>query len=187
MAAKRQTTWISTFIIWVIAIALIFTLGRKVINFLAPKSIDVTPMVNRDKEDLETILKISMTENPDIAKKITHYSTGEITVDSADGIGVIYIDGKRSGLYINNTNYSMYGLRMGDAQISIEKRMTYEYDRSYIVPQDDLKSEFTALFYSNSKKGDGLVVIYNDHIGRVVSMIYYSDMKRATERLSFSK
>ena len=184
MAAKKNASPVGTVMKWAVIIFVLIVAVGWVKNLIAPKVTDVTAMVNMEKTDLQRVLGVSFTNNPDMVKKIYEYSDGEITVDSADGIAVVYIDGQRKGLHIDNRKCGMYGLRIGDAVINVEDKTTYDFDDSFGVLNDEGVGQSTAVHYYNEKKNDCLIVIYNDTSNRVVALTYYNDYRKATEQLS---
>lgn len=184
MAGRRQETWIGTSLRWIIIIIAIVFAYRCFINFVNPKCTDVTDMVGMKTEELEKRLQLSMTRNSNMSKKINQYSGGKVSVDSVGGIGVVYIDGKHVGLHIDSNKYSMFGLYMGDPGYIVEDNITYEYESSFQVLDDMVEGHSTAEFYYNKRRGDCLVVIFNDYTDRIVALTYFNDLDKVTERLS---
>lgn len=184
MAGRRKNTGLKTLVKWIVIIFLIVTAGKWIVNFIAPECTDVTDMTDMKTEELEAALQISMVRNSDMSKKINQYSEGQVSVDSADGIGVVYIDGRHTGLHIDSRRYSMYGLHIGDPELVVEDRITYEYGGCFEVINDMFEGHSTASFYYNKKRGDCLTVICNDHSHRIVALTYFNDLNKVTESLS---
>lgn len=180
---RKKKAW-STLVNWLILISLVIVVGRQLKELIFPPCTDVTGMVNMKTEELEKELDITLVRGSDKSKKINHYSEGTVSVDSYKGIGVVYIDGKHVGLHIDSRNYSMYGVKIGDAEISLDNKITYNYKEVFEVIDDIADGTSTATFYYNKKQGDCLVVICNDVSNRVVAMTYFNDLDRVTERLS---
>lgn len=183
MAAKREKNALNTLVIRILIICVVVIVGEKVLNYMMPERTDVTGMVNMETEELEAVLDISMTRNSDMVKKVNQYSEGEVTVDSDSDIGVVYIDGKQTGLHIHNRKYYMYNVHLGDAKVNVEDQMTYEYEERMTVVNDEMEGYSTAVFYYNSARGDCLVVIYNDYSNRVVALTYFNNLSKVTESL----
>lgn len=179
---RKKSVW-GTLLKWIILIALVVVVGSELKDLINQPCTDVTDMVGLKTEELESRLGITMVRDSDMSKKINHYSKGKISVDSDKGIGVVYIDGRHAGLHIDNRKYCMYGVKMGDAEISLEKKITYDYEDVFEVADDMLGGSSAASFYYNKKKGDCLVVIINNTSGRVVAMTYFNDLDKVTERL----
>ncbi len=155
-------------------------------DYVNPEVTDVTPYLTMSKEELETQLGITLAENPAMINKIYAYTNGEITVDgnSEGSIGIVYIDGRQAGIHIDDRTYGMFGIKMGDAEIGVSNDITFEYDEHFEVLSDIEQGSSTASFYANHRKGDCLVVVYNDTTNRVVALAYYSNGKKATEQLT---
>lgn len=173
---------------WVILICIVVIAGDAIYNFIFPEVTDVTPYLKMDKSDIERNLGIALSDSPNMVKKIYAFTNGEITVDGNEenNIGIVYINGKQSGLHTDNRIYSMYGVNIGDAVISLGDKITYPYENVYEVLNDIGQGSSTATFYQNFTMNDCFVVVVNDTSGRVVALTYFSDAKKATEKLSLS-
>lgn len=169
---------------WVVIIAVV-VIGVKVISgLLNPKTTDVTGYVDYDAAQLEKELDVSLEENADMITQITHYSNGTVTVDGDGKIGVVYIDGKRKGLHINDKAYNMYGVSIGEGEYRVEDIITYDYDDCFSVLNDMVGGQSTATFYYNVANNDCFVIIVNDNSARVVAMTYFNDYKLISQNLS---
>ncbi|MDE7254391.1 MAG: hypothetical protein K2O32_15830 [Acetatifactor sp.] len=173
---------------WAILIFIVIYAGKAFYNFVYPEVTDLTPYLTMSKYELERTLGITLSDKPNMVKKIYEFTEGEITVDGSEenNIGIVYIDGKQSGLHTDSRIYSMYGIKMGDAALYLKDNITYPYESVYEVLNDIGQGSSTATFYQNFTKNDCLVVVVNDTSGRVVALTYYSDGKKATEQLSLS-
>lgn len=87
-------------------------------------------------------------------------------------------------MHIDNRKYSMYGLNIGDALISVDSKINFPHDESFEVLNDVVEGTSSAWFYCNTKKGDCMVVIFNEVSNRVVAMTYFSDGEKVTEQLT---
>lgn len=169
--------WVVIIIVAVVA----FNLIKGLVN---PKAVDVTGYGNYDTAQLEKAIDETLEKNTAMSNKITHYSNGTVTVDSAEGIGVVYIDGEQKGLHIDEKKYCMYGISIGDGERVAEENMTYDYTDSMLVINDIAVGNSTAVFYYNTTKNDCLVVFVNDNSARIVAMTYFNDYKLISTNLS---
>lgn len=168
---------------WVVIIALVIV-GVKLVSSLITKSTDVTAYVNLEATELEDKLGITLESDSSMKNQITHYSNATVTVDGDGEIGVVYLDGKRKGIHINDKKYNMFGVSIGTAEYKMEDVLTYDYEKSFNVLDDMLGGSSTAYFYYNTKNNDCLVIILNDNSARVVAMTYYNDFKLISQNLS---
>ena len=171
---------------WVILICIVVIAGDAIYNFIFPEVTDVTPYLKMSKSDIERNLGVSLSDSPNMVKRIYAFTDGEVTVDgnSDNNVGIIYIDGKQSGFHTDNRIYGMYGVKIGDAVISLGDKLTYPSERTYEILNDVGQGSSTATFYQNYTRNDCLVIIANDTSGRVVALTYFSDGKKATNQLS---
>ena len=169
---------------WVVIIAIVVGGIKLVSNLLNPKVEDITQFVNADKDYVEEQLDVELVDNAEVAKKIPHYSDGNITVDGNDKLGIVYIDGVRKGIHIYDKKYSMFGVTLGDPEYKLEELVSFEYDEYFNVLNDMAKGKSTAYFYFNSKNNDCLVVTINDNSARVVALTYFNDYKLISKNLS---
>lgn len=169
---------------WVV-IAVIAIVGVKFIyGLINPEIIDVSSYVDMDADELAKKLDVTFEKDCDMKKMITHYSNGTVSVDGDGDIGVVYFDGKRKGIHINDKKYNMFGISIGDGEFKIDDNLTYEYDESFNVLDDMLGGKSTAVFYYNKANNDCLVIFINDKSARVVAMTYFNDYKLVTQNLS---
>ena len=162
---------------WVVIIALVVVAVSLVKGLISPKATDVTKFVNYDYDQLKDAIDEDIEKDTDMSSKITHYSNGTVTVDSAEGIGIVYIDGARKGLHIDDKKYCMFGISLGDGETTIEDNITYDYTEYMLVLNDLAGGKSTATIYYNTSKNDCLVVFVNDKSARVVAMTYFNDYK----------
>lgn len=184
MVEEMTKTWYGILIKYIFLILLVLCVGNWAMSLISFRHTDVTGMVSMDKEQIEAILQISLTNDPDMAKKINQYSGKTPSVDGAKGIGIVYIDGVRMGLHIDGGSYSMYGVNIGDSEMTVANNITYEYEGHFEVLDDVIQGNSTADFYYNKKKRDCLVVIYNDYSNRVVALTYFNNLNKVTKELS---
>lgn len=162
---------------WVVILALVVVAVSLVKGLISPKATDVTKFVNYDYDQLQDAIDEDIEKDTDMSSKITHYSNGTVTVDSAEGIGIVYIDGAQKGLHIDDKKYCMFGISLGDGETTIEDNITYDYTEYMLVLNDLAGGKSTATIYYNTSKNDCLVVFVNDKSARVVAMTYFNDYK----------
>lgn len=180
---RKKSIW-GKLLTWIVMISLIVVAGNYIIEVINAPCTDVTGMVDMETEKLESTLGITMVRDSNMYQKINHYSKGNVSTDSDTGIGVVYVDGKQVGLHIDSRKYSMYGLHIGDTDMSVDRKTTYKYEDAFEVYDDMVNGTSTATFYYNNKNNDCLVVICNDRSSRVVALTYFKDMKKMTEQLN---
>ncbi|MBE5954616.1 MAG: hypothetical protein E7257_10785 [Lachnospiraceae bacterium] len=169
---------------WVVILAVVLLGVKLVAGIVNPKTTDVSLYVDMEKDALEAKLDVELENSPNMVNRITHYSNGTVTVDGDGKIGVVYIDGVRKGIHIDDKRYKMYGVSIGDGEYQIEDNITYDYENYFNVLNDMVSGNSTAWFYYNSSQNDCMVVIVNDNSARVVAMTYFNDYKLISENLS---
>ena len=145
--------------------------------------VDLTNYVNKESGYVARELGLSFELDNEMAAKINHYSTGSVTVEGNGDVGVVYIDGKYSGLHTDKKGYSLYNISIGDPIIAVDNKTTYKYDDCFQVLDDIAAGDSEAYYYYNLTQGDCFVVIVNNHSNKVVAMTYFSDYYKVTETL----
>lgn len=169
---------------WVVIVA-VLALGVKLVaGIVNPKVVDVSQYTDLEKDALETKLDVELQNDSAMAGRVTHYSNGTITVEGDGEIGVVYIDGARKGIHIDDKKYMLYGLSIGDGEYQIEDKITYDYESYFNVLNDMVGGNSTAWFYYNTASNDCIVVFVNDKSARIVAMTYFNDYKLISENLS---
>ncbi|MBQ3545991.1 MAG: hypothetical protein IJA34_13580 [Lachnospiraceae bacterium] len=181
-----NSSQLSSILKTVAIILILIFIGTKIYSGLSNEITDITSYVNYEKEDIEKKLDVKLTPNPKMVNKIYRYSKSTVTVDgdNKNGIAMVYFDGKRSGLHIDNKQYSLFNIHLGYTQSKAEDVMSFEYDYSYSVINDLMDGSSTAYFYCNSQNNTCLVLVFNGSTNRIVALTYFNDMKKATEKLS---
>lgn len=188
--AKASEPVLAKFIKLVVLLVIFVFVGDYVMNNLDISSMDFSGTIevqeygSMSSEELEASLGLTLTKNSNMSSQIPHYTKGEVTVDGNGEIGVIYIDGKQTGIHVNSKKYTLFGVRMGYDERKVKENMMFPNDRNFFIIEDMAVGYSTAQFYCNTIKGDCLVLIYNDTSKKVVAMTYYSNYKKALERLS---
>ena len=142
--------------------------------------------VNMNTEQLEKELGVSLTKNDDTAKRVRHYSNGTLTSDGNGDIAVLYLDGKQLGIHIDSDDYMLFNIEIGDPRYEAEDKMTYQKENTMQILNDMYNGTSTSAFYYNTAKNDCVMVNYNDKTNRVVSITYFNDLSRVSERLNFN-
>lgn len=142
--------------------------------------------VNMDTAQLEDELGIKLTRNDDTYKRVRHYASGTLTSDGNGDIAVLYLDGKQLGIHIDSDDYKLFNIEIGDARYDAEDKMTYQKENTMQIMNDMYNGTSTSAFYYNTAKNDCIMVNYNDKTNRVVSMTYFNDLNKITQRLNFN-
>lgn len=159
--------------------------------FLVKKLIKSDPKelkdcVNMNTEQLEKELGIKLTRNDTTVKRVRHYSNGTLTTDGNDEIAVLYLDGKQLGIHIDSDKYKLYGIEIYMPRYTVEKKMTYQKENTMQILNDMYSGTSTSVFYYNTTNNDCIMVNYNDKTNRVVSMTYFNNFNRISEKLNFN-
>ena len=169
---------------WVVILAVILIGAKLVAGIVNPKTTDVSLYVDMEKADLEAKLDVELANSPNMVSRITHYSNGTVAVDGDGKIGVVYIDGVRKGIHVDDKRYKMFGVSIGDGEYQIEDKINYSYQGHFNVLNDMAGGQSTAWFYYNTANNDCMVIVVNDNSARVVAMTYFNDYKLISENLS---
>ena len=145
-----------------------------------------TQYVDQNKETILTTHKLNVAEAPYMKDKIYKYTDKELSVDkdSKTGFSFIYLDGEYAGIHIDSKKYSIFGLQVGDAEISVENKITYEYDNSFQVIDEIERGVSDTCFFENSNNNTGLALTVNNATNCIVAITYYTDMDEITKELS---
>ena len=183
MGRKRsKLNIILNILIWGILFFIAFMFYRG-ISF---KPTDITSYADQDKDTILSTLDITVTPAPYMKDKIYEYTDKELSVDKDDktGFAVIYLDDEYAGIHIDSKKYSIFGLQVGDAEISVENKITYEYDRSFQVIDEIERGVSDTWFFENYDNNTGLALTVNNATNCIVAITYYTDMDEITKELS---
>lgn len=186
MAAYGQETWIEVWAKRIFLVCLVILGVRWFVGIIAPGGKDVTYAIDMERQELESSLGITLTDDPETARKVSQYATGKVTVAGGEGLGIVYIDGQRAGLHIDSGKYSIFGLHIGDAQGVVNDNITYPYERHFYGLDSMSQGGSLADYYYNKEKGDCLIVFYNDNSGLAVAFTYFNDLDRIAEKVGFN-
>lgn len=187
---KSSGNIVSKFIKLVVFLAVLLIAGEFVTKFVSENELDfsgttdATKCVTMTAEEVEAALKITLTPDSGMYKQINHYTDSTVTVSGNGNIGVIYFGEQQAGLHINSKRYTLYGIRIGDNEADVERKMTYQYDEACFVINDMAAGYSTATFYYNRVSGDCFAVIINDTSKKVAAITYFNDYRKALENLS---
>ena len=174
----------------VLIIILLLVVGAAVGGILFVKNkyfspIDLTADVRLPEEDFAKKYDLKFEQDDYMTKMVPRWTNSAVTVKSAGDIGLVYANGKRVGLHTSNKRYTIYGIKVGDADISVEGKMTFAQKGNFAVLNDIGQGQATTYYYYNWEKNEGIALAINDTSHRVVAITYFSDLKLMTETLSF--
>ncbi len=167
---------------WVVVIALVYMVYTMFFAGSGEK-IDLANYVDATADGLAVSLGVDLPDNPDMVSKIHQYSDSKIKVRGNGHVGVVYFDGKQTGLFCDTRSYSFFNVKLGDYMTSVEANMTYEYDDVFYVI-NEYGGMSTTYFYYNKANNDCFAIIYNTQHDKVAAMTYYNDYRKISENLS---
>lgn len=168
-----------------LAAAFIFFAVKMVTYMVGSDGKDISDYLNYAEEDLAKEFDLTFEDNESRAKMIPQYSGGKVLVRSADGMEVIYIDGRLAGVGTDSRKYRFYGVGINEPGVDLEKLCTFEHDDYFVVANDLLEGHSSAYFFANRAKNRCVVYIVNENSNRVVYMAYYNDFNLISRRLVF--
>lgn len=166
---------------WVVVIALVYV-GYTMFFAGSGEKIDLANYVDATADGLAVSLGVELPDNPDMVSKIHQYSDSKITVRGNGHVGVVYFDGKQTGLFCDTRSYSFFNAKLGEHMTSVEDNMTYDYDNVFYII-DEYGGMSTTYFYYNKSNNDCFAVIYTKQ-DKVAAMTYFNDYRKISERLS---
>ena len=177
-------------VLWIVVIVvLVLIVKQEVID--KNKATDVTGLKSASPTQVESTLNVKLSDSSAMAENVYEYSkAGSVTVkgDSANGIGVVYINGIQNGLRVENPQYIMFDIPIGKTRVGMESAMTYSYEEKFEIGEDVEKELFGdktdfPVFYCNWTNNDCVVVSCEKSTGKVVAVTYFNNAKKVTERL----
>ena len=180
---KKNGLDIFSIIKWVVLIVIAIVAVKFIMNIANPKITDLTPYINMEADAVAKELDLSFSQDDNMASKIHQYSTGMVTVEGDGEVGVVYIDGIYAGLHTDSKSYSLYNLRVGDPEYSMEDNTTYNFDENMCVINDMFGGSSTTYFYYNKANNDCLAIIINSKSNRIAAMTYFNNYLKITETL----
>ena len=167
-------------IIAVAVVAACFVVYKK---FIA--KYDITSDIMMSEAEFESKYGLSFEENSAKVSGIPRYTQSKVTVRDANGLSLVYVDGKRVGTSTDSSRYIMYGIKIGDPAYKVKDMTSFRYDETFDVLNDMEHGNSTVDYYANWTTNECLALTVNDNSGRVVAMTYYNDLKKMTEDLVF--
>lgn len=175
-------------IVWVLIIVAVVNIGEWVIDKAKDSgaNAEMSRIIGMNTQEVEAELGVTLEKNCGMNVQINEYSGGNVTVDGNGDIGVVYINGQYAGIHINSSKYSLFGVKIGDAEVHAEKSMSYEYDSYFSVLNDMAQGQSITLYYFDEDKGDCLALTYNQRYYTVASMTYFSSLEQIAKKLDFA-
>lgn len=178
-------TKIVKIVIGIIVCLVLFFVGKNLINRFNPKSEDITELVNQTESVIASTLSLDFQDAPGKVPSVHQYSGGNVSVHSAGDLSVIYINNRQVGVKVDSKKYSMFGVKIGDGEVTADREMTYDAYDSFSVLEDMMDGgDSVSYFYYNPEKNDCFLLIINSNTNRVVSMTYYNDFRLISRNLS---
>lgn len=157
--------------------------GKYIVSILMPEGRDITALLNKDADSIASELGVTFQDNTEWVYQIHQYSKGITTVKAADGIGVVYIDGKQSGIHIRDKKYTIYGIRIGQGEKNVHENMTYSYDDYLSILNDMAEGKTTTYYYYSNERNDCVALTVNDTTNRIVGITYFYDFNKIMETI----
>lgn len=167
---------------FVVCLVLIFG-GRYVVSSLMPDGRDITELLKKDANSIATELGVTFQDNSEWVSQIHQYSKGTTTVKAADGIGIVYIDGKQAGIHIRDKKYTIYGIQIGQGEKNAYDNTSYLYDNFLSILNDMAEGKTTTYFYYNNEHNDCVALTVNDTTNRIVGITYFYDFNKIMETI----
>lgn len=168
-----------------VVVGLLIAAGKWIVSKVKPEGKDITGILRMDETAIAKELGVTFTEKSDWVSRIQQYSSGKITVNAADDIGIVYLDGKKVGVHVESKAYTMFGVQLGDGEKNVYDNIQYNFDSFHSVLNDMARGKTTTYYYYNKQQNDCVAVTINDTTNRVVGLTYFSDYKRIVETLDF--
>ncbi len=145
---------------------------------------DITEYLSASEVELQDHLNLKFEENDQRAKNVPQYSGGTVTVHSANGLDVVYIDGKQVGVATDSRDYRFYGVGINDADKDVYDLLTYPKTSSFVMLNDLMGGNSDSTFYYDKSNNTCLVITVNKKNNRVVYMAYFTDLALITKNVS---
>lgn len=158
--------------------------GKVIVSVVIPEGEDITALLTKNSDAIAAELGVTLTDNTEWVPQIHQYSNGTVTVKSADGIGIVYIDGKQAGVHIRDKSYTIFGIQIGDGEQEAYNHTSYPYDNFLSIIEDMKEGKTTTYFYYNVERNDCLALTINDTTNRIVGMTYFYDYKKIMENMN---
>ena len=176
-------TAIVRIIIGLVVCAVLFLGGKAIVSVVMPEGEDITNLLTRDANTIAAELGVTFTDNTEWVSQIHQYSKGTVTVKAADGIGIVYIDGKQAGVHIRSKAYTIFDIQIGDGERHVYNNTSYPYDNFLSILNDMAAGKTTTYFYYNQERNDCVALTINDTTNRIVGMTYFYDFNKIMETI----
>lgn len=182
---KSSSKGLGSLIVWILIIVAVVTIGEWLVNNakISSANAELSRVLGMNTEEVEAELGVTLERNSGMNVQIHEYSGGTVTVDGNGDVGVVYINGQYAGLHVNGSQYSLFGIKIGDAEVHAQESMTYEYDYSSFVLNDMAEGQSLTIFYYDEDKGDCLALTYNQRYYTVASMTYFNSYEKVLKNL----
>lgn len=162
--------------------ALVFG-GKSIVSVVMPEGQDITTLLTQNENQIASALGVTFENNTEWVSQIHQYSNGAVTVKAAEGIGIVYIDGKQAGVHVRDKAYTMFGIQLGDGEQQAHDHTSYPYDNFLSILNDMAEGKTTTYFYYNEGRNDCVALTINDTTNRIVGMTYFYDFNKIMENI----
>lgn len=158
--------------------------GKAIVSVIMPAGEDITEYINKNEAAVSSGLGITLADNTEWVPQIHQWTkNGKVVVHSNEDVGVVYIDGKQTGLHIHTKKYKIYNIQIGMSETEVNKGTTFKYDDFMSVLNDMKEGKTTTYYYYNISQNDCVAVTINDTTNRVTGITYFNDYNKITETL----
>lgn len=173
---KRTGIIITVLTIGVI-IGLIFFAKNYISSKINPEIIDLTPYAGKDEKILSDELDVELTESDEWLANILFWlgdQGRQLEIHANEDMGVFYIDGRQTGLFVHEKNYELYGIRVGMGDKKALEVTTFPYkENDYFVVEEDMnEGKNTTYYYFDKGKNDCIGITKNDTTNIVEGIMY---------------
>lgn len=181
--AKSQNTGLWSLVKWLLVIVVIYFGYQYYMNNMVTEAVDVTMYADVRADLVESGLGVTFKDDREMAGEIVQFSGNKVSVKGNGEIGVVSINGIRKGLFVNSSAYTLYGVKIGDKEVSVERNTTFAFDNKTFDIGDKAQGDSVTVFYFNVKNNECLAVTYNNSSNRVINMAYYNDYETITDKI----
>lgn len=194
---KKKQVHISPFL-FVIPVIIVVIVVLRFLPISSTKSLNT--LVRQPQKQIETELGLSLNQNPGFVTMLSVPNNNAdgfetYTTDQED-FSVIYYEGKQFGISFSSRKYSLFGVKIDDAEYKILKDAegasgtiqengspAYSYSNSFTMVEDMGNGKSTATYLLGTD-GSVLVLVFNDVTNRLVNVIYYYDSERILQDIT---
>ncbi len=180
---KSSSSGLWSLVKWILFIVVLYFGYQYVTTNMTTEAIDVTTYADVRADLVENGLGVTFKDDREMANEVVHFADGKVSVKGNGELGVVSINGIRKGLFVKSSTYSLYGIRIGDKEVSVERNTTFAFDSSTFDIGDKAQGDSVTVFYYNVKNGDCIAVTYNNSSNRVINMAYYNDYETILDKI----